>query len=349
MSNVMTQSVVRQIESLYGGGSVVGLTDRQLLDRFVARRDAAGEEAFAALVARHGPMVLGVCRQLLVDRQHSEDAFQAVFLVLARRARSVRDPDRLSNWLYGIALRTARKARARLARQRRDEEDRAVRQPEAGAAVPADQTAMTREQAETLHEEIDRLPGLFRVPVVLYYFEGLTLDQAAQRLRCPAGTIHSRLARARDRLRRGLTRRGVALPAAALAMALAPAVARASVSSSLCETTTRAAIGFAAGQAAAPVGDGPCPGGSEIHAREYRETLFTVHDRAGDSGHRRGVYDICPGEERRARASIPPPRRPRTPLSRRTQTARSPRAECSCPAACSMRMASPKRPHRSTW
>ena len=126
MANVTTQSVVRQIESLYGGGSVAGLSDRQLVERFVTRRDVAGEDAFAALVARHGPMVLGVCRQLLVDRQHAEDAFQAVFLVLARRARSVRDPDLLCNWLYGIALRTARKARARLARQRRNEEDRAV-------------------------------------------------------------------------------------------------------------------------------------------------------------------------------------------------------------------------------
>src|ERR1022692_2670265 len=120
MANVTTQSVVRQIESLYSGGSVAGLTDRQLVDRFVARRDAAGEDAFAALVARHGPMVLGACRQLLVDRHHAEDAFRAVFLVLARRARSVRDPELLSNWLYGIALRTARKARARVARQRRN-------------------------------------------------------------------------------------------------------------------------------------------------------------------------------------------------------------------------------------
>jgi RNA polymerase sigma factor (sigma-70 family) len=211
-------------------------------------------------------MVLGVCQQLLVDRQHAEDAFQAVFLVLARRAGSVRDPDRLSNWLYGIALRTARKARARLARQRRNEEDRAVRQ-RAGAGLPPDQSAMTREQAETLHEEIERLPGSFRVPVVLYYFEGLTLEEAAQRLHCPAGTVHSRLARARDRLRRGLTGRGVVLPAATLALALCPRVTSASVSSSLCETTTLAAIGFAAGRAAAPV--------ATALAQEVLRSMFT--------------------------------------------------------------------------
>src|SRR5580692_9128335 len=111
MAQVLTTSVVRQIQSLFDGGSVAGLTDRQLLERFVARRDHTAEDAFAALVTRHGPMVLGVCRQLLGDHQHAEDAFQAVFLVLARRSRSVRDPDLLGNWLYGVALRTARKAK----------------------------------------------------------------------------------------------------------------------------------------------------------------------------------------------------------------------------------------------
>ena len=121
MAHAASGFVVRQIGSLFDGGSVAGLSDRQLLERFVARRDAAAETAFAALVARHGPMVLHVCRQLLGDHQHAEDAFQAVFLVLARRARSVRDPDRLSNWLYGVALRTARKARVRLARRRKNE------------------------------------------------------------------------------------------------------------------------------------------------------------------------------------------------------------------------------------
>src|SRR5215471_5765577 len=92
MGNTMTTSVARQIESLFGGGSVAGLSDRQLIERFIAGRDSlAAEVAFAALVTRHGPMVLGVCRHLLGDHQHAEDAFQAVFLVLARRARSVRD------------------------------------------------------------------------------------------------------------------------------------------------------------------------------------------------------------------------------------------------------------------
>src|SRR5580693_7987557 len=111
-----TGSVVRQIGSLFEGGSVAGLSDRQLLERFTAQRDAAGEAAFAALVSRHGPMVLDVCRQLLGDLHHAEDAFQAVFLVLARKARSIRDPDLLANWLYGVALRTARCRKLEIAR-----------------------------------------------------------------------------------------------------------------------------------------------------------------------------------------------------------------------------------------
>ena len=131
--HVASTSLARQLGSLFEGGSAAGLSDRQLLERFTAGREPADEAAFAALVARHGPMVLGVCRQLLGDHQHAEDAFQAVFLVLARKARSIRDPDLLGNWLYGVALRTARKARGRLARRRQTEEDGAV-EPAGGAS-----------------------------------------------------------------------------------------------------------------------------------------------------------------------------------------------------------------------
>ncbi len=120
-------------------------------------------------------------------------------------------------------------------------------------APPADQPAIDREQAEVLHDEIGRLPGAFRLPVVLCYFEGLTLDEAADRLRCPVGTLRSRIARARDKLRRGLTRRGVVLPAAALAAVLESRPASASVSSPLCDITTRAAMNFVAGHAASPL------------------------------------------------------------------------------------------------
>ena len=202
-------------------------------------------------------MVLEVCRQIVGDGHHAEDAFQAVFLVLASKAGAIRDPDLLGTWLYGVTIRTARRSRARLVRLRRREEGDAMRCPGpesrvlAGSSVEsAEESAIGREQAEALHDEIDRLPPTFRLPVVLSYFEGLTLDEVARRLHWPAGTVRSRLARARDKLHRGLTRRGVVLPAAAIAAALGHRPAAASVSSALCDTTTRAALRFVAGQAA---------------------------------------------------------------------------------------------------
>jgi RNA polymerase sigma factor (sigma-70 family) len=250
MSYAASPSVVRQLGSLFERGCASGLSDRALLERITVCREPVDEAAFAAIVARHGPMVLGVCRQLLGDHHHAEDAFQAVFLVLARQARSIREPDRLGPWLYGVALRTARKARGRIDRRRRNEEEGAARARTDGCAAPADRAILDGERAEALHVEIDRLPGAFRAPVVLCYFEGLTLDEAAHRLRWPVGTLRSRLARARDKLRRGLTRRGFALSSAAVTALVAPRSARASVSSLLCDSTTRAAIHFAARHAA---------------------------------------------------------------------------------------------------
>ena len=135
---------------------------------------------------------------------------------------------------------------------------------------PADQPAIDREQAEAIHGEVDRLPRSFRLPVVLCYFEGLTLDEAARRLRCPAGTLRSRLARARDKLGRGLSRRGVSLPAAALGAFLAPRSASASVSPLLCDTTTRAATAFAARHAAS----GILSASATTLAQEVLRTMF---------------------------------------------------------------------------
>ena len=247
--------LVQSLESLFDGRSVAGLSDRQLLDRFTRAHDAAGEAAFTALVARHGPMVLDLCHQLLGDLHHAEDAFQAVFLVLARKARSIRDPDLLANWLYGVALRTARCAKVQLNRRRKKEEAGLMRRLDPGSSALLEsmfQPAFDHEQAEALHSEIARLPATFRKPVILCYLESLTLDEAACRLRCPAGTVRSRIARARQKLKRALSRRGVVLPAAALAAVLSPRSASASLSPKLCEATARAAFQFAAGQAAAP-------------------------------------------------------------------------------------------------
>ena len=260
MPRIESETLVQSLESLFEGGSVAGLSDRQLLERFNTARDGAGEAAFAALVARHGPMVLDLCRNHLGDLHHAEDAFQAVFLVLAHKARSIGDPDLLANWLYGVALRTARCAKAQLDRQRKKEEGDVRRRPGAGSSAAvevmtghAEQSLIEREQAEMLHGEIGRLPKSFRLPVVLCYFEGLTLDEAARRLDCPAGTLRSRLARAREKLRRGLTRRGVNPSATGMATALASRSSSASVSSLLCETTSRAAVRFASGQAGVSV------------------------------------------------------------------------------------------------
>ena len=204
-------------------------------------------------------MVLGVCRQLLGDVQHAEDSFQAVFLVLAQKARSIRDPDLLGNWLYGVAIRTARCAKQQIARRRQREEGNAMRGPGPGSsarsgptAPPADRPAIDREQAEAIHGEVDRLPRAFRLPVVLCYFEGLTLDEAARRLRCPAGTLRSRLARAREKLRRrpGTPRRGLARRRSRLrSWPLGPP--RRPSHPLLCDSTTRAATAFAARHAAA--------------------------------------------------------------------------------------------------
>ena len=250
MLRVASPSVVRRMESLFDGGCVAGLSDRQLIERFAARRDAVAESAFAALVAHHGPMVLGICRQLLCDRNDAEDAFQAVFLVLARRAQSIHDPELLGNWLYGVALRTARKSRRRLARIDKQEQEIAARRREISSGVPDVEPLVAQEQAEGLHDEIGRLPATLRLPVVLCYFEGLTINEAAGRLRWPHGTVRSRLARARDRLRRGLTRRGMALSATALAASLASRPAAASISPTLSDVVANGAIKFAAGEAA---------------------------------------------------------------------------------------------------
>jgi RNA polymerase sigma factor (sigma-70 family) len=270
MASVASPTLVRQLGSLFAVGSAAGLSDRELLERFATRRDEGGEAAFAALVARHGSMVLGVCRQLLGNGHDAEDAFQAVFLVLADKARSLREPELLGNWLYGVALRTARRARARLDRRRQIEERGASRRQEARPAVQAEQT-IEQEQAEALHREIDRLPRAFRLPVVLCYFEGLSPDEAARRLKWPSGTLRSRLVRARDKLRRGLTRRGFALSSTALAGMLAPRSASASVSSLLCETTTRAAIAFAARHAAA---GGALSASAAAQAQEVLRNMF---------------------------------------------------------------------------
>src|SRR5947209_1574234 len=184
------------------------LGDRQLLDGFRAARD---ETAFAALVRRHGPLVLGVCRRVLGDGPDADDAFQATFLVLARKADSLRQPERLAAWLYGVAGRTARKARGRRAARRAREGPL----PEGLAVPPPPDPCDWR---PLLDEELARLPERYQTAVVLCDLQGLARTEAAARLGVAEGTLSSRLARGRAKLRDRLIRRGVTLAAGSLAL-----------------------------------------------------------------------------------------------------------------------------------
>ena len=196
MADLRKGAALAQIQALLSVGTVAGMTDGQLLERFATGRDQAGEVAFAGVVARHGPMVLNVCHRLLADTHDAEDTFQATFLVLARKARSIRNPELLGNWLYGVALRLARDARSRSQRQRRHERRAAMDETALDENVGRpDIMAEQRNEAEAVHEEIGRLPEKYRQAVALCDLGGLTQAEAAQRLRWPAGTVSVRLLR----------------------------------------------------------------------------------------------------------------------------------------------------------
>jgi RNA polymerase sigma factor (sigma-70 family) len=221
-------SALRQVGRLLSGGTIASLGTEHLLERFATHRD---EAAFEALVNQHGPMVLGTCRRMLTDPNDVEDAFQATFLVLARRAGSIQDADRLGPWLHGVARRVASRSRALSARRNtlgRLVVDEPTTEPENGLEAG--------ELRATLDEELSQLPEKYRAPLVLCYLEGLTHDEAAQKLRWPVGTVRSRLAGGRDRLRARLTKRGLA-PSSAMPMILA----RASIPQTLLSTTVRVA------------------------------------------------------------------------------------------------------------
>jgi RNA polymerase sigma factor (sigma-70 family) len=240
----MDSAGLRYLCTLYRVGVVGDLTDGQLLERFVAGRDESAEAGFAALVDRHGPMVLRVCRQILGDAHDAEDAFQATFLVLARRAGSVRKRESVASWLYGIAHRVARRSRADAARRREHERRRAA------MADLESSDGIDRHPSEgwpELHEEVDRLPEKYRDAIVLCYLEGLTTEAAAHRLGCAQGTVMSRLSRGRERLRQRLTRRGMT-PAVGL---LAADAANAAVPSAMAHCLVQAAMQMTAGPTAA--------------------------------------------------------------------------------------------------
>ncbi len=232
----------RQFETLMRVGSLGNVSDGQLLDRFLERREG-GEAAFESLVARHGGMVRVVCRNVLGSAEEADDAFQATFLVLVRQAASIRKKDSLGPWLHGVARRVSLRARRDAARRHARERTgfRVV-----GSPLPDESLA------EALHEEIARLPEKYRSPIVLCDLEGHSHAEAARSLDWPIGTVSGRLSRARALLRSRFARRGLALSVAALATALRGSEARAAVGPLLVGKTTACAASHLAGHPIAP-------------------------------------------------------------------------------------------------
>ncbi len=214
----------------------LNLSDGQLLERFVTARD---EVAFEALLRRHGPMVLGVCRRLLSNPCDAEDAFQATFLVLARKAASILPREKVGNFLYGVAFRAAQKLRAASARRReRERQVRTLPEP----ATLAD--GLWHDLVPLLDQELSRLPEKYRLPLVLCDLEGRTRTEAAQQLRWPEGTVAGRLARARALLASRLARHGLPVSAGVLTALLAENTASACVPVALVAATGKAALAF---------------------------------------------------------------------------------------------------------
>jgi RNA polymerase sigma factor (sigma-70 family) len=236
MTTKSPSPVLRLVRRLaHGPAAVRG--DEQLLDGFL-RGEA---DAVEALVERHGPMVLGVCRRVLRDSHDAEDAFQATFLVLLRKAGSIRRGESLGPWLYGVAYRVARKAQAGAARRRA-----LLPRPAEATAPGPDDEAARRDLRRVLDEEVSRLPARYRDSVVLCYFEGRSKEEAARQLGCPAGTVSAWLARAREQLRGRLVRRGLALSAGLLGAGLAQGAASAAVPAELLRSTVEGLLPSAA-------------------------------------------------------------------------------------------------------
>ncbi len=234
-------AAVRQVRKLAAPDDTAAASDAHLLDRF---RTTGDEAAFAALVRRHGPLVMGVCRRVLRHHQDAEDAFQATFLVLARKAASIRRRTALTSWLYGVARRVAGDAR-RAAARRQARERRATNM---GHAQP-DLEAAWRELQGALAQEVERLPEKYQLPFVLCCLEGKSKAEAAAQLGWKEGTVSSRLAEARKRMQQRLAWRGLTLSAALCAVGVAAGTASA-LSSTLVTMTVGAALGARAGTVA---------------------------------------------------------------------------------------------------
>jgi RNA polymerase sigma factor (sigma-70 family) len=241
MANASLHPLLNYLRRVCGSSAGADeIDDGQLLHRFRTGRD---ESAFTMIVQRYGAMVWGLCVRRLGETPEAEDAFQATFLVLVRKAASLRTPQQLGPWLYGVAYRTALKLQARRA-QKAAKETPMLEE----AAEKKREDSTWCELRPILDEEVNRLPEKYRQPVLLCYLQGMSSEEAARRLGCAKGTVFSRLSRARDLLRRRLVRRGVEVSAGALAALLADnAFLRAAPPAALSETTIRMSLMFAAG------------------------------------------------------------------------------------------------------
>jgi RNA polymerase sigma-70 factor (ECF subfamily) len=241
MKNTCMHEVVRELGALFNEGAIGMLSDGQLLDRFVELHEAW---AFEAIVERYGPLVWGVCGRVLRDHHDAEDAFQATFLVLARRAASIMPREKIGNWLYGVAYQTAMKARATRAKRRvRERPAWEMTEPE---AVPDD---YADELLSRLDREVTRLPEKYRVPIILCELQGKTHREAAEQLGWPVGTVSGRLSRARAVLASRLSRGAAPLAVGALGGLLAHDMARAGVPAELVRSAAQAGTLSTAGKA----------------------------------------------------------------------------------------------------
>jgi RNA polymerase sigma factor (sigma-70 family) len=258
--------VLRQIHSLFQTGAVGDLTDGELLEQFRTRRREIADHAFTALVERHGPMVWRVCRRLLSDPHEAEDAFQATFLVLVQHGVTIRRSDSVSSWLYGVACRIARNARLAAARRRKHEQRRVGTRWQR----PGSELVESTEVSALLADELSRLPERYRAPLVLCDLEDETHEKAAAHLGWPVGTVKSRLARGREKLRSRLVRRGLAPSVGATAAILAADQAQGGVPAALVDSTVRLGMAMATGVSAAGALSGP----SFIWAREVSKAMW---------------------------------------------------------------------------
>jgi RNA polymerase sigma factor (sigma-70 family) len=254
----------RALSGFWAGVPDPADSDAQLLERFLA----GSEPAFAAIVRRHGPMVSGVCRRVLGHRQDAEDAFQAAFMVLSRRAGSIRKSASLASWLYGVAYRVACKARrARVSRMR---ERRSDVSPRLRVGLTEGPDAAWRELCAILDEELNRLPERYRAALVLCYLEGKSNEEAAQQLGCTKGTVSSRIWRGRALLRDRLARRGLTLSGGAAVGLFAVGAVSAAVPGRLVHDSVQAALAFSVRTAA----NGKLVTPAAILAQEVMRTMF---------------------------------------------------------------------------